>query len=237
MTAYVPSSITFMIGYTATEHVMANRPPFCDDYRRTNGRFARMLTRREISIPVKAGDGSYAKQIADNKGDHPAPPKRLVDFDALMRRCHRYYGQRLNDEVLLRAIDAVAEHTGKLVHEIRRLRIGEFVKLLDEAMGKPQHGPDPNRPILYWSGEIHELTHGVWKFLLVVWGRHNVPYVELAEAIWNDDMTASGTIRKRVTDVNKYLKKLGIPLTFTSSEETVSLMGNGQRSYRQCNAT
>lgn len=176
-----------------------------------------------IGLPIKAGSGSLAKRLDEGKSDQPAKcPRELSDFDGLMRRCHRHYGRRLSDEVLLRAIDAVAEHKRCIVHQVRRMTFAEFNTAIDQAAGKPRYGPDPAKRILYWNGASYTLTHKNWLFLSAVWGQQRVPFAEIAEAVWGDDATPDNRIRQLIYRVNKQLTKHRIGLFFVSDGERVS---------------
>ena len=96
-------------------------------------------------------------------------------------------------------------------------RIIAAIQLSDAA----DFGPDPHQHILYWDSKPYKLSQGTWKFLLVVWGRKNVPFEEINEQIWGDDKNP-GTIRKRIADVNNAMTKHGIDLIFSSETEKVS---------------
>ncbi len=66
-----------------------------------------------VRLPIKAGGDSLAKRIREGRTGQPAkPPSELGDVDGLMQQRGRYYGKRLGDEVLLKAIAAVAKHKG-----------------------------------------------------------------------------------------------------------------------------
>jgi len=178
---------------------------------------------KHVNLPIKAGSGSVVQRIREGKADQPAPPPReLTDFDGLLRRINQHYGKRLCDETLLKAIATVARHKGYLIHTVRRMAFAEFNNALDETLGQPQYGPDPNKKIIYWDGEPYPLTPRNWEFLLVVWGRWNVPFAEIGEQVWGDDTTASNTIRQRVSKVNKQLGEHGLDLAFVSDGEKVS---------------
>jgi len=143
-------------------------------------------------------------------------------LDSLMRRCHRYHRERLSDGLLLNLIDVVAEYTGRTVHYIRKMTIAEFVSALDLAMGKPKYGPDPKQPILWWDGNAIPFKGRGRSFLLTVWGRQEVSYAEIGEAIWGDDSTPSNRIHQLIKRLNEQLGKLGVRLSFASEKEQVS---------------
>lgn len=180
-----------------------------------------------VNIPLKPSGCSLARLMREGKTNQPTKtPPELSDMDGLMRRVNKHYGKRLRDGGLLMAMAAVAEFKGWLIHQVRKMTIAEFNAALDEAMGRRQYGPDPHKQILYWDGTAYPLTRKNWEFLSTVWGRYNVPFYEIGEKVWGDNMTSSGTIRQLILRVNHQLEKYHINLLFTSEGEQVSPLSN-----------
>ncbi len=124
------------------------------------------------------------------------------------------------------AVATVAEFKGWLIHQVRKMTVAEFNAALDEAMRQRQYGPDPHKQILYWDGKTYPLTRKSWEFLSTVWGQYNVPFDEIGEKVWGDNMTPSGTIRQLILRINRQLEKYHIDLLFTSEGEQVSPLSN-----------
>ena len=177
-------------------------------------------TTKQVTIP---SSGSLAQRILDTKGGSQAKqPKEVTDFDGLMRRCNEHFGQRLCDSVLLKAIATVAKHSGKIIHQVRKMTIAEFNAAFDDAMGVCRFGPDPDRQVLNLNYKPNPVTETTWQFLLVVWGRYNVPFAEIGEKVWGDDMTNPSTIRARASQVKKELAEFGLDLSLSSKGQKVS---------------
>jgi len=95
-----------------------------------------------------------------------------------------------------------------------------------ESAGKPRYGPDPDKYILFWDGEPYKLTRMNWRFLLVVWGRHNVPFADVFDSLWDDDRVTGNRIHQLIKRTNDALTKLCIDLAFTSEGEAISPIGD-----------
>ena len=53
-----------------------------------------------------------------------------------------------------------------------------------------------------------------------------MPFAEIAEGVWGDDMTPGNRIHQLINRVNHQLTNDGIPLAFTSEGEAVSPIQN-----------
>jgi hypothetical protein len=112
---------------------------------------------------------------------------------------------------------------------VRRLVV--TVEVLEEACGAALSGPSPAAPQptgadqgsgqkpdgpeggcwLWWRGKRHDVPKGVVYLLLAyMWDRDSASYDALVGPVFELDV-APATVRARATDVNKELKRNGIP--------------------------
>ena len=103
--------------------------------------------------------------------------------------------------------------------QVHWLRMGR------ELFGDEQrmYGPDPNRQgIVYWDSKPLKVTSTTWRFLRAVWGKYNVPFCDIGEAVWGDEAKNPSTIRSRAFAATRELFEHRIDLQFSGECEVVS---------------
>lgn len=174
---------------------------------------------RQLVIPNDSNN-SLARRIQNNSTDQSVKdPPSLTLLDDLMRNINKYYGKRLDDEVLLRAVGNIAESKGLPVRKVRKMTISEFNDALKEVL---KYGPDGDQHLLWWNGEPHILTKIQWLFLKAVWSKKNVPSVHVEEQIYGYSKQSNGSLRTLISRVNAHLRELGIDVIFVTEKECVS---------------
>jgi hypothetical protein len=93
-----------------------------------------------------------------------------------------------------------------------------------EREADQRYGPGET-PIIYWDREPFRVTGTTWKLLYAVWGKRSVPFEEIGEAVWNNDMTKGSTIRARVTKATAELHHHGVEIVFSCEGEKVAIEG------------
>ena len=69
---------------------------------------------------------------------------------------------------------------------------------------------------LWWKDERHDIPKGVvYRLLDYTWGRESVLYDNLEGSVF-EDAIQPGTMRGRISEANKVLRKIGIPWKLTA---------------------
>ncbi len=178
----------------------------------------KVTTVGELLKAVQAGH----RQVAVPAPGDKRPRSKSFDFDGLMRRINKRYRAGLSEATLREAVADVAAHRDCPLGDVRHMTFGQFNSVLDEVMGQRRYGPDARRQILWRNGEPYKLSPKNWEFLCVVWGRYNVPFADIGEALWGDDAAPGNRIRQLVSRLDRQLSKHKIVLTLISDRERVS---------------
>ena len=86
----------------------------------------------------------------------------------------------------------------------------------------PKYGPGEQPRVFFVGHKPKTITVTSWRFLRAVWGKPQVPFVDVGEAVWGGQFTAAATIRSRASRVSDELYKLGITLELRCDGECVS---------------
>jgi hypothetical protein len=94
---------------------------------------------------------------------------------------------------------------------------GVDVRSGGEAPASRPDGPEGGR-WLWWNGKRYDVASGVvYRLIKYMWTRESASYDDLFDAQVFDKDVFPSTIRARASDVNREMKRIGVPLRLSTN--------------------
>ncbi|MEQ8788450.1 MAG: hypothetical protein RIC55_19220 [Pirellulaceae bacterium] len=80
------------------------------------------------------------------------------------------------------------------------------------------------RGYLRWPNGRFLISGRNWQLLRCIWGHRKVPFIEVGEAVWEDDLVKPGTVRPQVSRLNDHLARHELDLSWDTHDEHIVLV-------------